>query len=143
MDTPMTRLAGILGLALLANCAGAPSAGVNGPTGRAGDARSISSLAVPDTWQMDLGPQSKDMVMKKLTYPKTARFDQKIHFEAYYDAAHDVTRVGVYGNVRSGSDYGTTYDNGYYVTWEGTGRIVSSFPPPWRLVDVEVFDLQY
>jgi len=140
----MMRMAGILGLTLLASCAAAPpSAGIDGPTGRAGDARSVSSVNLRDTWKMDLGPQSQNMVLKKLTYPKTARFDEKVHFEAYYDAAHDVTRVGVYGNVKSSSDYGTSYNNGYYVTWEGTGRVDSDFPPPWRLADVEVMDLQY
>jgi hypothetical protein len=139
----MTRIAGILGLIWLASCAGAPSAGIDGPTGRAGDARSVSSVKVRDTWKMDLAQQSQDLVTKKLTYSKTARFDEKVHFEAYYDAAHDVTRLGVYGNVKSSSDYGTSYNNGYYVTWEGTGRVDSDFPPPWRLVDVEVMDLQY
>ncbi|MGD0388492.1 MAG: hypothetical protein ABSC42_05995 [Tepidisphaeraceae bacterium] len=140
----MTRLAGILVLTLLASCAGAgPSAGIDGPTGRAGDARSVSSVDVRDTWKMDLAPQSQDMVTKKLTFPKTARFDEKVHFEAYYDAEHDVTRLGVYGNVKSSSDYGTSYNNGYYVTWEETGRADSDFPPPWRLVDVEVMDLTY
>ncbi len=140
----MTRIAGMVSLIMLASCVGAPpSAGINGPTGRASDARSISPISVPDTWKLDLGPQSQDLVTKKLTYPKTARFDEKVHFEAYYDAARDVTRVGVYGNVRSSSDYGPTYNNGYYVTWEGTGRIDSEFPPPWRLVDLEVMDIQY
>ena len=51
----------------------------------------------------------------------------------------------VYGNVTDEQRItDATYNNGYYVIWEGTGRIDHRIPSaPWRLVDVEVMDHQY
>lgn len=141
----MNRTALVLGVTLLAGCAGNAqyNAGVSGPTGRASDAGKYTSIKVHDTWVVYLKPLTLDLVKKKLLFPDTARFDRNVQFEGFYDVASDVTRIGVFGNVTCSSDYGTSYHNGYYVTWQLSGRVTTDFPPPWNLADVEVFDNQY
>jgi hypothetical protein len=141
----MNRTALVLSLTLLAGCANSSqyNSGVSGPTGRASDAGKYTSIKVHDTWVANLKPLTLGIVKKKLLFPDTARFDRNVQFEGFYDSATDVTRIGVFGNVTCSSDYGTTYNNGYYVTWQLPGRITSDFPPPWNVVDVEVFDQQY
>lgn len=142
---PMIRIMPILSLIVLASCAGNPggNAGIAGPTGRAADAGSIREIGVRETWKFDLKPQSQTIISGKIEDGKTAKFDPIVRYDGYYDANRGVTRVGVYGNVTTNTDYGTVHDNGYYVIWEETGRIASDFPPPWRLVDVEITDQLY
>jgi hypothetical protein len=132
-------------LAALAGCASSSqyNAGVSGPTGLASDSGKITAVQVNDTWKQDLKPLSLDIVKKKLAFPDTARFDLNVQYDGFYDVTNDATRVGVWGNVTCSSDYGTTYKNGYYVTWQLPGKVKTDFPPPWHLADVEVFDQQY
>jgi hypothetical protein len=141
----MNRIAVILSLTLLAGCANSAqfNSGIAGPTGRASDSGKITAIRVHDTWKEYLKPLSLDIVKKKLAFPDTARFDRDVHFDGFYDSSADTTRISVYGNTTCSSDYGTTYKNGYSVTWELPGRVNTDFPPPWNLVDVEVFDQQY
>ena len=139
----MRRIIAVLTLALLAGCMDAPlGSGINGPTGRASDTGKITVVRVRPVWMYDLKKRSQDMVVRKLPYGQTARFDDA-HFEGFYDATLNVTRVSVFGNVSSASDYGTTYNNGYYVTWEQEGRVSGDDLPPWRIVDVVVLDQTY
>jgi hypothetical protein len=141
---PMIRITLGLGLALLWGCASsAPNPGMEGPTGRLRDTGNIVSLRVRDTWKEGLKHDSQALVVKQLQFGSTARFDPHVDYEAYYDRINDLTRVAVYGNVTSSSTYGTTDNNGYYVTWELPGRIETDFPPLWQLADVEVLDQQY
>jgi len=140
---PMIRITPILVLITLASCAAPPSAGISGPTGRASDAGKVTVITVRDVWKQDLKATSKDLVAKKLALGSTAKFDGDVRYDGYYDSNRDVTRVGVYGNVTTNSDYGTVTHNGYYVIWEEDGRVTSDFPPPWQLVDVEITDVQY
>jgi len=140
---PMIRIAQILILIALTGCAMSPSSGISGPTGRASDAGKVTVISVRDVWKQDLKGTSQDLVAKKLELGKTAKFDGNVRYDGYYDSARDVTRVGVYGNVTTTTDYGTVRNNGYYVIWEENGRITGDFPPPWQLVDVEITDVQY
>jgi hypothetical protein len=136
----------VLGLIMLAGCVGgAPlNAGVAGPTGRAGDAGKIHAITVRDVWKMDLQARSLKLVTQQIPLGSTARFDDNVRFEGYYDSGQNVTSVGVYGNVTTTTDYGVVHKNGFYVIWEQTGRITGDFPiAPWRLVDVEIMDQQY
>ena len=142
---PISRLALLLGLSLLCGCANSapPGGGINGPTGRARDANNVVIIKVRDVWKQNLKPLSQSIIVKQLRFGSTARFDPHVQYEAYYDRANDITRVGVYGNVTSHSDYGTVDNNGYYVTWELPGRVETDFTPMWHLADVEVLDSQF
>lgn len=140
----MRQITAVLFLALLAGCVDAPpSVGINGPTGRASDAGKLTPVRVRAIWKYDLKQASQNIVAKKLPYGTTAKFDDYVHFEGFYDARLDVTRVAVYGNVATTSDYGASYNNGYYVAWEQPGRVSSDDLPPWHIVDVEILDLPY
>jgi hypothetical protein len=133
-----------LGVCLtLASCAAPPAQGIAGPTGRAGDAGKLTPIKVRDVWKESLRSFSRDIVTKRLPLGSTAKFDPKVHFDGYYDSDQDVTRVAVYGNVTTSTDYGTVHNNGYYVIWENPGRVKTDFPPPWQLADVEITDVQY
>jgi hypothetical protein len=141
----MIRLAPILCLVVLASCIGGPpeDPGLTGPTGRVSDGSSYQSIKVRDVWRMDLNARSLKLVSAALTWGKTARYDP-VQFEGYYNSAQNVTTIGVFGNVTTSTDYGTTIRNGYYVTWQQTGRLNTDFPAsPWKLVDVDVMDQQY
>lgn len=142
----MMRLLPILGVLLLAGCAGeaANNAGIAGPTGRASDSGKISPITVRDVWKTDLQPRSKNLVISQLTLGKTARFDEKVFFDGFYDSSKDITNVAVYGNVTTSTDYGSVYHNGYYVLWQQNGRITTDFPfAPWKLADIEITDQLY
>jgi hypothetical protein len=145
-----SRVAGIftaLSLILLSGCTGSsgiPNAGISGPTGRSADAGNVREIAVRSVWKQDLKSQTRALVVQKLPLAKTAKFDGDCHYDGYYNADRDVTRVGVYGNVITYSDYGTVIKNGYYVIWEEPGDLKIDFPPnPWQLVDVEITDQLY
>jgi hypothetical protein len=139
----MKPIAVVLMFALLAGCMAQPSVGVNGPTGRASDAGKITAIGVPVSWRYALEKPSQNIVAKKLPYGQSAKFDDFVHFDGFYDATLNVTRVAVYGNVATSTDYGTNYNNGYYVTWEQPGRVTGDDLPPWRIVDVEILDEPY
>ena len=140
----MRRITAILALALLSGCIDAPPVGgVNGPTGRASDAGQLYSIPVRAVWKYELRPRSQDLASKKLQYGLTARFGDDVQYEGFYDAKLNVTRVAVYGNVSTTSDYGAVYDNGYYVIWEQDGRVTGDELPPWRLMDVIILDQPY
>jgi hypothetical protein len=142
---PMIRIMPILGLIILASCVGGPpqDPGLNGPTGRVSDGKNVEPIAVRNVWKMDLQPRTLKLVTAQLPFGKTARYDE-VHFDGYFNSAENLTTVGVYGNVTTSTDYGTVNKNGYYATWEQTGRVTTDFPvAAWRPVDVEVMDQQY
>jgi hypothetical protein len=138
---PMNRLAVIVAAVFLAGCStGRPNAGPVGPTGNYADAQHLVPVAVRNQWKYDLRPQTRALVTKNLRFPRTARFDDKVRYEGYYDTAKDITWVAVYGNVTCSSDIGQVDNNGYYVTWQQSGRAEGDSLPPWQLIDVAVLD---
>jgi hypothetical protein len=141
----MMRILTILSVIFLASCTDAGnSAGVAGPTGRARDSRNMSPIQVRDVWKSDLQPRTQKIVVSQLPLGKTARFDEHVHFDGFYDSNRDVTSIGVYGNVTTSTDYGTVRTNGYYALWEQNGRITTDFPyAPWKLADLEITDELY
>ncbi|MGD0461931.1 MAG: hypothetical protein ABSB74_05545 [Tepidisphaeraceae bacterium] len=138
---PMIRIAIIVAVVCLAGCASTqPGPGSMGPTGHFGDARYLVALNVRDQWKYDVISLTQELVTKDLRFPKTARFDEKVRYEAYYDSNKDITWLAVYGNVTCSSDFGQVDHNGYYVTWQQPGKAHEDFLPPWKLQDVEVLD---
>jgi len=143
---PMIRIMPTLALIMLAGCAvgSSPYTGTGGPTGRISDSGNISPLTVRDVWKLDLETRSKKLVTSQISFGNTARFDNNVRYDGYYDSARNVTTIGVYGNVTTSTDYGEDRNNGYYVNWDQTGQVTADFPTaPWRLVDVEITDQQY
>ncbi len=114
-----------------------------GPTGHFGDSSNLVSLDVRNQWKYDVTSLTRDVVTKQLRFPKTARFDEKVRYEAYYDTNKDITWLAVYGNVTCKSDYGAEDNNGYYVTWQQPGKAHEDLLPPWQLQDVEILDQTY
>jgi len=138
---PMIRLAIFVATVCLAGCAPTqPSPGSTGPTGHFGDSRNLVPLQVRDQWKYDVIPLTRELVTKELRFPKTARFDEKVRYEAYYDSNKDITWLAVYGNVTCSSDFGQVDNNGYYVTWQQPGKANEDVLPPWQLQDVAVLD---
>ena len=139
----MRQITAVLVIALMCGCMEAPQAGINGPTGRAGDAGKIIPVRVRALWKYDLKQASQNLVAKRLQYGPTAKFDDFVQFDGFYNAKLDVTRVSVSGNVTTTSDYGSSYVNGYYVTWEQPGRVSGDDLPPWQIVDVQILNQPY
>ncbi len=138
---PMIRIAIIVAVVCLGGCVSTqPSPGSMGPTGHFGDARNLLPLQVRDQWKYDVISLTRDLVAKDLRFPKTARFDEKVRYEAYYDTNKNITWLAVYGNVTCSSDAGQVDNNGYYVTWQQPGKALGDMLPPWHLQDVEVLD---
>ena len=90
---------------------------------------------------MDLSPRSQKLVTAELPFRKTARFDDKLHFEGFYDSSQNLTCVGVYGNVTSNTDYRHLQQQRLLCDL-GTNRPGHQRLPAraWRLVDVAVLD---
>jgi hypothetical protein len=140
----MRQITAVLVFALMAGCMDAPQGGgINGPTGRAADAGKITAVGVRTLWKYDLKQASQDLVAKRLPYGSTAKFDDFVHFEGFFNATLNVTRVSVYGNVTTNTDYGTTDVNSYYVTWEQPGHVSADELPPWQIVDVQILNQPY
>jgi hypothetical protein len=140
---PMIRIAIIAALACLAGCANPSNPNVMGPTGHLGESANLVPLKVRNQWKYDVTTLTREVVAKRLRFPATALFDDKIRYEAYYDKNKDITWLGVYGNVACSSDVGQKDYNGYYVTWQQPGEAKQDFLPPWQLKDVEVLDQTY
>jgi hypothetical protein len=140
----MRQIAAVVILALMCGCMdAAPYAGINGPTGRASDAGKLTPVSVRAMWRYELKPASQKLVAKKLDYSDSAKFDDFVHYDGFYDSTLNVTRVAVYGNVTTTSDYGSTYVHGYYVIWEQEGRVKADELPPWQIVDLEIMNQPY
>jgi hypothetical protein len=138
----MIRLTVIVAVMSLAGCVANPYA-PTGPNGHYSDVGNLVSVGVPGEWKGDLRPQTQAVVPQYLRFPKTARFDDHVSYEAYYDTTKKFTWVAVFGNVTCSSEYGQVDHNGYYVRWRLPGRPQADFGLPWRLMDVQVLDQPY
>jgi hypothetical protein len=131
-------------MASLAACVGTqPNPGSMGPTGHFDDSANLVPLKVRNQWKYDVITLTRERVTKQLRFPATARFDDKVRYEAYYDSNKNITWLAVYGNVTCSSDVGQKDNNGYYVTWQQPGEAHEDILPPWQLKDVAVLDETY
>jgi hypothetical protein len=140
---PMIRITLIVAMVCLAGCANQSNSGAMGPTGHFGDSQHLVPLDVRDQWKYDVISLTQEFVAKQLRFPKTALFDDKVRYEAYYDTNKNITWLAVYGNVTCKSDFGQVDNNGYYVTWTQPGKPNEDFLPPWQIKDVEILDQTY
>ncbi|HEX4054416.1 MAG TPA: hypothetical protein VHX86_09130 [Tepidisphaeraceae bacterium] len=141
---PMIRIGTLVAVLSVAGCASNPYGRGNvSPDGRYADAGNFVPVAVRTQWEYDLRPRTQAVVPKYLRFPTTARFDDQVSYEGYYDSNKNITWVAVYGNVTCSSDIGQVDHNGYYVRWQQPGRVREDSGSDWQLMDVQILDQPY
>jgi len=118
------------------------------PQGHRDTGRFITLEVIP-TWQSTLKELTQRVVAHELPVPKSAIFQPKIRFTAYYDSLLQTTHAAVYGNVDSVGAYGQDIHQGFYVIWEQPGNVAADNSAAffnekrWQLFQVNMLDNQF